>query len=110
MSAIPVNWQGMRMLLKAGSLGFLAACMSAAQYQPPPSGASVAFVQRIEPRRSSSQVTPTVRINRRDEAGNFVFVGQLSGDMLASPPVLTLGVEQIIEANLMYDIGITHLR
>jgi hypothetical protein len=83
----------------AGSILLLAACVTEPRYDAPSTGSSLSFIQNIEPLRASSRVIATISIQRADAAGNFMPVGQLSGDMLSTTTLLVPGVPHLIIAN-----------
>jgi hypothetical protein len=92
----------------AGSILLLAGCVTEPRYDAPSTGASLSFIQNIEPLRASSRVTATISIQRADAAGSFIPVGQISGDMLSGSTYLVPGVPHLIIANFnIQNIGVT---
>lgn len=86
----------------------LAACTSEPRYEAPPTGASLSFVQNIAPLRATSRVTARISIARANASGDFVPVGQLSGDMLSVPTLLVSGVPHSVIADFaIRNVGVS---
>lgn len=88
-------------IMLAGGLVHLAACVSGPVYEAPPTGATLSFVQNIEPLRATSRVSATILVHRADAAGYPIFVGRLSDDMLLNSTLLVAGKQHMIEAEFI---------
>jgi hypothetical protein len=92
----------------AGSILLLAACVSGPSYVAPSTGASLSFVQNIEPLRATSRVSATISIQRADAAGNLTPAGQISGEGLSTSTLLLPDVPHLIVASFnIQSIGVT---